>query len=154
MECGSILCLMRRSLTPPEELACSISHGIGLVASVVALPVLVMRAAERGDVWQIVGGAIFGDDADPALHGFDRVPRLPAAKGKALWRVLDHSAIYLLIAGTYTPFTLGALRGPWGWSLLIAVWVLAVAGILFKAFWGFRFPKARRRSTWPWDGWC
>ena len=133
---------MRRPLTCEEELACSISHGIGLAASVVALPVLVITALERQDTWQVVGGAIYGTMLIllyAASTFYHAVP--PHKEGKALWRVLDHSAIYLLIAGTYTPFTLGALRGPWGWSLLVAIWVLAVGGILFKTFLGFRFPK-------------
>ncbi|MFL6203185.1 MAG: hemolysin III family protein [Thermoanaerobaculia bacterium] len=132
---------MRRPLTAPEELACSISHGIGLVASLVALPVLVIQALERGDTWQIVGGAVYGTMLILLYAASTLYHACPPHKGKALWRVLDHSAIYLLIAGTYTPFTLGALRGPWGWSLLVAIWALAVGGILFKTFLGFRFPK-------------
>lgn len=132
---------MKRPLTFAEELACSISHGIGLVASLVALPVLVLHALERQDTWQVVGGAVYGTMLILLYGASTLYHACPPHKGKALWRVLDHSAIYLLIAGTYTPFTLGALRGPWGWSLLAAVWVLAVGGILFKTFLGFRFPK-------------
>jgi hemolysin III len=66
---------------------------------------------------------------------------LPVGGAKRVFRVLDHSAIYLLIAGTYTPFTLGALRGPWGWALLGTIWTLAVFGILAKSTLGFRFPQ-------------
>lgn len=130
----------RRPLTDREELACSVSHGVGLVASLVALPVLVLNALERGDAWQIVGAAVFGTMLI-LLYAASTVYHSCPPRHKALWRVLDHSAIYLLIAGTYTPFTLGALRGPWGWSLLAAIWVLAVGGILFKIFLGFRYPK-------------
>jgi hemolysin III len=132
---------MRRTLTSKEEMACSISHGVGLAGSLVALPVLVLNAVERGDTWQVVGGAVFGMMLILLYTASTLYHACPPHKGKARWRVLDHAAIYLLIAGTYTPFTLGALRGPWGWSLLVAIWVLAVAGILFKTFLGFRFPK-------------
>ena len=113
-------------------MACSVSHGIGLVASLVALPVLVLNAVERGDTWQVVGGAVFGTMLILLYAASTLYHACPPHKGKALWRVLDHSAIYLLIAGTYTPFTLGVLRGPWGYSLLAAVWTLAIAGITLK----------------------
>lgn len=132
--------MARRPLTQAEEKACSISHGIGLAASLVGLPVLVFNALEHGDVWQVVGAAVFGTMLI-LLYAASTVYHSCPPHHKALWRVLDHSAIYLLIAGTYTPFTLGALRGPWGWSLLVAIWVLAVGGILFKVYLGFRFPK-------------
>ena len=131
---------MRRPLTSKEEMACSISHGVGLIASLIGLPVLVMNALERGDTWQLVGGAVFGTMLI-LLYAASTVYHSCPPHHKRLWRVLDHSAIYLLIAGTYTPFTLGALRGPWGWSLLAAIWTLAIGGILFKTFLGFKYPK-------------
>ncbi|HWM93941.1 MAG TPA: hemolysin III family protein [Thermoanaerobaculia bacterium] len=133
--------MARRPLTQQEERACSISHGIGLAASLVALPVLVLTALERQDNWQVVGGAIYGTMLILLYAASTLYHACPPHKNKALWRRLDHAAIYLLIAGTYTPFTLGALRGPWGWSLLVTIWVLAVGGILFKTFLGFRYPK-------------
>lgn len=113
-----------------------------MLASLAALPVLVAGAIERGDPWQVVGGAVFGAmlvllyAASTIYHALP-----PPSKHKSLWRVLDHSAIYLLIAGTYTPFTLGALRGPWGWALLVAIWVLAIGGIVFKVTLGFKYQK-------------
>src|SRR5215213_10319067 len=131
---------MRQSLTAAEERACSISHGIGLAASVVALPVLVGNALQRGDTWQVVGGAIFGMMLI-LLYAASTVYHSCPPHHKALWRVLDHSAIYLLIAGTYTPFTLGALRGPWGWSILAVIWSLAAGGIVLKMGLGFRYPR-------------
>src|SRR6187200_3207925 len=103
---------MRRMLTSKEEMACSISHGMGLVASLVALPMLVLNALERGDTLQVVGGAIFGTMLILLYATSTLYHACPPHKAKARWRVLDHAAIYLLIAGTYTPFTLGALRGP------------------------------------------
>jgi hemolysin III len=132
---------MSRPRTAGEELACSISHGLGLLASLAALPVLVAGAIERGDPWQVVGGAVFGAMLVLVYATSTVYHALPPSRHKSLWRVIDHSAIYLLIAGTYTPFTLGALRGPWGWALLVAIWVLAVGGIVFKARLGFKYPK-------------
>lgn len=118
-------------------MACSISHGIGLIASLIGLPVLIMNAV---DTWQVVGAAVYGTMLI-LLYAASTVYHSCPPHHKPLWRVLDHSAIYLLIAGTYTPFTLGALRGPWGWSLLAAIWALAIGGILFKTFLGFKYPK-------------
>jgi hemolysin III len=118
-----------------EEVAHSVTHGVGIVLAIAGLTVLVAFAALRGTVWHVVGCSIFGATlvlayaASTAYHAIP--PSLPRAKH--VLRVLDHSAIFLLIAGTYTPFTLVNLRGPWGWTLLAVVWTLAVAGIVFKA---------------------
>ncbi len=120
-----------------EDIANSITHGLGFIASLFALPVVVIAAAARNDPWQLAGAVIYGLSlvilygASTMYHSF------PASKSTTTLRIVDHSAIYLLIAGTYTPFALGPLRGPWGWSLLAAVWTLAVAGIAFKTTRGF-----------------
>lgn len=117
-----------------EEIANSVTHGIGLVFSLVGFIVLLILAVMRGSTWQITGCAIYGSTlvclytASTLYHG-TRSPPL-----KRALKVFDHSAIYLLIAGTYTPFLLVNLRGGWGWTLLSIVWTLAVAGIIFK-FW-------------------
>ncbi len=132
---------MKRPLTPREDLACSVSHGLGLIASLAALPLLVVRAVEHGDPWQVVGVAVFGAMLVLLYAASTIYHALPPSPRKGRWRMIDHAAIYLLIAGTYTPFTLGALRGPWGWGLLVSIWVLALGGIAFKATLGFRFPK-------------
>jgi hemolysin III len=129
-----------RPLTRGEEIANSITHGLALIASMVGLPALVVVAVSRGDPWQIVGGAVFGSTLLLLFAVSTLYHALPDSRLKRIFRVLDHSAIYLLIAGTYTPFTLGALRGPWGWTLFGTVWGLALAGILFKTTVGFRFP--------------
>jgi len=127
--------------TRHEEAANAITHGVGLVASLAALPVLVVVAATRHDTWHVVGGAIFGASlvtlyaASTLYHAVDR----PQAKHRL--RLVDHCAIYLLIAGTYTPFTLGVLRGAWGWALLGLIWTLAVSGIAAKTLGGFRYPR-------------
>ena len=115
-----------------EELANGITHGIGLVLSVVGLVVLVVLAVMRGTAWHIAGCTTFGVTlvllyaASTLYHTF-HTPRL-----KRILKILDHAAIYLLIAGTYTPFTLVNLRGFWGWTLFALVWGLSVFGILWK----------------------
>jgi hemolysin III len=122
-----------------EELANSITHGIGLALSLGGFVVLLVLAALRGTAWQIVGCAIYGTTlvcvytASTLYHG------IPLPHFRRILRTLDHSAIYLLIAGTYTPFLLVNLRGAWGWSLLGVVWALAMAGIVFKVWFVDRF---------------
>ena len=122
-----------------EEIANSVSHGAGLIAALIGLPVLVWNAYDHG-VAAIVGAAVFG--ATVALLYFTSTiyHALPHNRAKQLFRVLDHGAIYLLIAGTYTPFTLGVLRGAWGWTLFVLIWLLAIAGIVLKSVGGMRFP--------------
>lgn len=130
-----------RRLWRRVELANSLTHGLGLVACLVGAPVLVIVAAHRGDAWQLVGASVFAATL-LALYATSTVYHsLPPSRTKRIFRLLDHVAIYLLIAGTYTPFTLGVLRGAWGWSLLGAVWGLAALGILFKVVLGMRYPK-------------
>jgi len=124
-----------------EEIANAITHGAGLVASLIALPVLIWSASQSHDGARIAGVTIFGVTlcllytASTLYHSF------PPGRTKRVFRVLDHGAIYLLIAGTYTPFALGALKGPWGWSLLAIAWTLAVAGVLLKATVGFKYER-------------
>jgi hemolysin III len=122
-----------------EEIANSVTHGVGLLLSIVALPTLVIVAVRRHDAWQIVGGAIYGLTLVLLYTASTLYHALPAPRAKDVFRVLDHAAIYLFIAGTYTPFALGVLRGKWGWSLLAAVWALAAVGIVLKATRGFRY---------------
>ncbi len=124
-----------------EELANSVTHGIGTGLSIAGLIILVVLAVKQGSVWHVVSFSIYGSSlillylASTLYHSFQK-PRL-----KHVFRVLDHSAIYVLIAGTYTPFMLVSLRGPWGWSLFSVVWGLAVAGILFKSLFISRFER-------------
>lgn len=128
-----------------EEIANAVSHGAGLAASLVALPFLVVTAFRRQhDAWQVVAWTVYGLTLALLYAASTIYHALPAAmaRAKRLWRTLDHGAIYLLIAGTYTPFALGALRGRMGWTLLTTIWSLAVAGIAFKAGGlGFRWPR-------------
>ena len=117
-----------------EELANSLTHGVGLALSVAGFIVLVVLAAMRGSAWRIASCAVYGSTliclytASTLYHGI-RSRRL-----KRVLKICDHSAIYLLIAGTYTPFLLVNLRGSWGWSLFAVIWGLAMAGILFKVW--------------------
>ena len=131
-----------RPQTRAEEIANAVSHGAGFVASVAVLPLVIMAAARQRDPADLAAGAVYAA-ALVLLYGtstlYHAVPSTSAAK--QLLRKLDHAAIYLLIAGSYTPFALGALRGPWGYSLLTAIWVLAAGGIAMKAGLGFRYPR-------------
>ena len=115
-----------------EEIANSITHGIGIVFAVCAMAVLAVFASLYGDTWHIVSCSIFGATlillyvASTLYHAVQR------PEAKSVLRILDHSAILVLIAGTYTPFTLVNLRGPWGWSLFGVIWGLAVFGIVIE----------------------
>ena len=116
-----------------EEVANSITHGLGFVLSLAAFPVLVILAVRSGDPWRIVSCAVYGTTlvllyASSTLYHAFRVPRV-----KRIFQICDYAAIYLLIAGTYTPFTLVNLRGPWGWALFGIVWALAVSGVVSTA---------------------
>jgi len=133
--------MAERRLSLGEEIANSVTHGIAALASVAALPILLIVTIGRGDPWQVAGGAIFGGTLVMLYLASTLYHALPHPRAKRVFRILDHSAIYLLIAGTYTPFALGALRGPWGWTLLVAVWSLAALGVTAKATLGFRFPR-------------
>jgi hemolysin III len=131
-----------RAQTLREEIANAVSHGAGLVMGIVALPLLVMAAARRNDGWQIVASAIYATTLVLLYGASTLYHAIPArSRAKRVLRALDHGAIYLLIAGTYTPFALGALRGAWGWTLLAIIWGLAAAGIALKAGVGYRYPR-------------
>ena len=121
-----------REVPAAEETAHVLTHAIGLMLSVAGLVVLVVLASLRGDAWHVVSASIYGTTLI-LLYGASTVYHaLPPSRAKGAWRLLDHSAIYLLIAGTYTPFTLVNLRGGWGWSLFGVVWGLATVGVVFE----------------------
>ena len=124
-----------------EEIANSVSHGIGFLAAVAAIPILVITAARRDDVSGIVGGAIFAASLAVLYLASTLYHAWPDTRTKRALRVVDHGAIFFLIAGTYTPFTLGVLRGAWGWTLFGIVWGLALAGVILKVVFGIRYPK-------------
>jgi hemolysin III len=124
--------VLRSRYSHGEEIASSLSHAIGIVLSIAGLAVLAAFAALHGGVWRIVSVSIYGTTlillytASTLYHG------VPNPGAKPILRLLDHSAIFLLIAGTYTPYTLISLRGPWGWSLFALIWTLAVIGIALE----------------------
>jgi hemolysin III len=130
-----------RAQTKGEEIANSIVHGLGLALSVAALVALVVKASHLDRAMPVVASAVFGATMVALYLASTIYHALPPGPSKSLFRVIDHSAIYLLIAGTYTPFALGPLRGPWGWSLLGVVWALAALGIITKVKLGFVYPR-------------
>jgi hemolysin III len=118
----------------PEEVAHSVLHGIGLALSIAGLVVLVVLASLRGTAWHIVSCSVYGATL-VILYGSSTLYHgIQSPKAKRVLRVLDHSSIYLLIAGTYTPVTLIGLRGGWGWSLFGVIWGLALTGVALKPF--------------------
>ena len=124
-----------------EEIFNSLTHGVGMLLSIAGLVVLVAFAVLYGDNWHIVSFSIFGGTlivlygASTLYHSFTN----PTVK--KIFKKLDHSAIFLLIAGTYTPFVLVSIRGTWGWSLFGVIWALAVVGITMKFVNIFKFQK-------------
>ncbi len=123
-----------------EEIVHALTHGFGVLLSLLGTALLVVATARTGDPWRIVGGSVFGATlvllytASTLYHAF------PWPRAKSVFQVLDHAAIYALIAGTYTPFTLVTLRGGWGWSLFGIVWGLAALGAVLDSV-----PRLRRR---------
>lgn len=122
-----------RVWTLGEEIAHAVSHGVGIVLAIGGLATLVAMAALRGDVWHVATSAVFGATLVLLYTASTVYHAVPWPRAKRVLRVLDHSAIYLAIAGTYTPFTLGPLRGPWGWTLFGVVWIGAIVGIVQKS---------------------
>lgn len=122
-----------RPQSPREEIANSVSHGLGLIAAIVSTPLLLTTAARFGTTRNVVGAAVFAASAILLYSASTIYHAIPHSPAKKLFRTIDHGAIFLLIAGTYTPFTLGVLRGGWGWSLLVIVWGLAILGVALKA---------------------
>jgi len=123
-----------REQSQTEEIANSISHGIGLIAALIGTPFLINHAVWYGDAGFIVGTCIFSMTIILLYFASTFYHALPVGKTKRVFRVIEHSSIFLLIAGTYTPFTLGVLHGAWGWTLFGVTWGLALIGVTLKAF--------------------
>jgi hemolysin III len=141
---AATVAVLDRQQTLGEEIANSVSHGVALLAAVIAAPFLVVASVRQGDAIDIAAATVFA--ATMVLLYFTSMlyhalPAVRAARAKSVFQILDHGAIYLLIAGTYTPFTLGVLRGPWGWTLFGLVWAMALAGVAVKAVAGIRYPR-------------
>jgi hemolysin III len=115
-----------------EEIANSITHGIGAVLAAGGVAVLVTLAALRGSAWHVVGCSVFGASLVLLYLASTLYHAVPAPRARRALRALDHAGILFLIAGTYTPFTLVTLRGPWGWTLFGIVWGLAVLGMTLE----------------------
>ena len=122
-----------------EELWNAVTHGVGVVASLAGGAVLITMAAMLGGARQVVSASIFSATLVLLYGASTLYHAIPHARIKARLEILDHCAIYLLIAGTYTPFTLVSLRGRWGWTLFALVWGLAAMGVVFKLFFTGRF---------------
>lgn len=118
--------------TPAEELANSITHGIGVPLAITGLVTLIILAAISGNTRAVVSSALYGSTLVLLYLVSTLYHSVRQAKTKSILRILDHSAILLLIAGTYTPFTLISLPGPWGWSLFGTIWGLATLGITLE----------------------
>ena len=129
-----------RSHDPLEELANAITHGVGLVFSIIGFVILLALAMMRGGPWQIAGCAIYGVTLVCLYAASTLYHSVLSPRFKRALLIFDHCAIYSLIAGTYTPFLLVNLRGPWGWSLFGVMWGLALGGILFKLWFVDHFP--------------
>lgn len=142
---AGVLELQERPQSLGEEIANSVSHGLGLLATLAAFPILVIAALRRGDAAGIVGASVFATTMVLLYLMSTLFHALPRCRAKRAFQILDHSAIYFLIAGTYTPFTLGVLRGNWGWTLFGLVWGIAVVGTVLKALGGVRYTTV---STW------
>ncbi len=124
-----------------EEIAHSLTHGAGALLAIAGLAVLTAFASLRGNAWHIASVAIYGATLVLLFTCSTLYHAIPAPRAKAVLRHLDHAAIFLLIAGTYTPFALVSLRGPWGWSILGVIWTLALAGVLMQT-------RLIRRAKW------
>jgi hemolysin III len=131
---------MTRARLTLEEIANTATHGAGLLLSVAGFAVLLALAILRGSAWHIVACSVYGASLICLYSASTLYHAVVSPKLKRALKIFDHSAIYLLIAGTYTPFLLLNLRGPWGWSLFGVIWGLALAGILFKFWWVDHFP--------------
>src|SRR5690606_38725175 len=124
-----------------DELANALTHAAGVVASLAGGAVLITLAALNGSAYQIVGAAVFAASLVLLYSASTAYHTALSESARRRLKIFDHCAIYVLIAGTYTPLTLTVLRGPWGWTLFGIVWGLAVAGVSFKLFFTGRFPR-------------
>jgi len=131
---------MERAQTLGEEVANSLSHSIGLLLAVASLPILLQFSAQRGSAADVVGASLFSATMILLYLVSTLYHALPAGRAKQWFNRLDHAAIYLFIAGSYMPYLLGVLRGPWGWTLFGIVWGAATLGVVAKLFNRLRRP--------------
>lgn len=136
-----------------EHLADAITHGFGAVLAIIGLVVLVARAVLYGNTWHVVACSVFGATLVMMYTASTLYHSIPLPKARKVLRIIDHSLIFFLIAGTYTPFTLVTLQGPWGWSLFGFTWGLAVIGVALKIFFTGRYEKISL-AVYLMMGWC
>jgi hemolysin III len=136
----AVLSNPKRVQSQGEEIANSISHGAGLAGALVGTPFLVMHALRHGDAEFIVGISVFSASMILLYLASTLYHAWPIGKAKRCLRIIEHSAIFILIAGTYTPLTLGILRGALGWTLFGLIWGLALTGVVLKAFYKTAHP--------------
>ncbi len=132
---------LRRELTLREEIVNSITHGIGIPLSIAALVILVVTAVVHGNVWHVVSFSIFGASLILLYTSSTLYHSITRKRIKNLFARFDHAAIFVLIAGTYTPYLLTSLRGVWGWSLFGVIWGLALAGVVIRSIYLTKFRK-------------
>jgi hemolysin III len=125
-----------RRQTSGEEIANSVSHGIGFLVALMATPFLILQAAHHGGAKAIVAVSLFSASVLWLYLASTLYHALPRGGAKRVWNILEHGAIFVLIAGTYTPVTLCILKGAWGWTLFGIVWTLAILGVIFKSIAG------------------
>ncbi|MEI6349924.1 MAG: hemolysin III family protein [Verrucomicrobiota bacterium] len=130
----------KRPQTRGEEIANCVSHGMGAAGALIGTPFLIQAALRHGTLAGLVGASIFAATAAVLYLASTIYHALPPGKAKDVCEIIDHAAIYLLIAGTYTPFTLGVLRGTLGWTLFGLVWTMAIAGVILKSLHGVKYP--------------
>ena len=118
----------QKQYSTKEEIANSITHGIGIILAIAALVILAIFAGIYGNLWHVISVSVYGFTLILLYTASTLYHSIQAPRTKNIFQILDHAAIYMLIAGTYTPFTLVNLRGPWGWSLFAVVWCLALIG--------------------------
>jgi hemolysin III len=131
----------RRAQTSSEEIANSVSSGLGLLAVLAGTPMLIVSALQRRSDFSLAGTIIFAGSMVLLYLASTIYHAVPEGRLKQFFHLLDHAAIYILIAGTYTPFALGALRGVWGWTLFGVVWGLAILGVSFKILGGLKYQR-------------
>ena len=141
-----------RDYTLGEEIANSVTHGVGVAFSIAALVLLVAVSARYGDAWALASGIVFGVSLILLYTGSTLYHALPFPRARPVFKIIDHSAIYLLIAGSYTPFTLVTMRANGGWWMFGVVWILAAVGISTEAFWAYR-PRWLSAVVYLFMGW-
>jgi hemolysin III len=135
-----------------EEIANSVTHGVGALLSVIGLIVLVAYSVLTGDPVRVIASVVYGVSLVLEYTASTLYHALPQPRAKHVFKILDHSGIYLLIAGTYTPFLLVTLRGAGGWWMAAGIWALALVGIVVEGFWAYR-PRWLSASVYLLMGW-